>query len=144
VKNAKALAQALYERGFNVLAEHKGFTQSHVILIDITKHGDGGAIEEDLERANVIINRNLLPWDIKEGRHFMHPGGIRMGVSEVTRLGMKEQEMVEIAEFIKRIVINKEPLENVRAKVIEFRKDYQKVNYCFENATEAYKYIKIR
>ena len=64
--------------GLNVLAEHKGFTQSHVILIDITKQGDGGTIEETLEKANIIINRNLLPWDIKEGRHFMHPGGIRL------------------------------------------------------------------
>lgn len=144
VKNAKALAQALYERGFNVLAEHKGFTQSHVILIDITKLGDGGTIEETLEKANIIINRNLLPWDIKEGRHFMHPGGIRMGVSEVTRLGMKEQEMREIAEFVKRVVIDKEALEDVREDVAEFRKEYQKVHYCFENATEAYGYIKIR
>jgi glycine hydroxymethyltransferase len=144
VKNAKALGQALYERGFNVLAEHKGFTQSHVILIDITKHGDGGTIEETLEKANIIINRNLLPWDIKEGRHFMHPGGIRLGVSEITRLGMREPEMGEIAEFIKRVVIDKEPLEKVKADVATFRKDYQKVHYCFEDATDAYKYIKIR
>ncbi len=144
VKNAKALAQALYEGGFNVLAEHKGFTQSHVMLIDITKHGDGGTIEETLEKANIIINRNLLPWDIKEGRHFMHPGGIRLGVSEITRLGMKESEMTEIAEFVARVIIRKEPLEKVKADVMEFRKDYQKVHYCFENATEAYKYIKIR
>ena len=144
VKNAKALAQALYERGFNVLAEHKGFTQSHVILIDIVKLGDGGTIEETLEKANIIINRNLLPWDIKEGRHFMHPGGIRMGVSEVTRLGMKESEMAEIAELVKRVIIEKQPLEKVRADVAAFRKDYQKVHYCFENATEAYKYIRIR
>jgi glycine hydroxymethyltransferase len=144
VKNAKALAQALYERGFNVLAEHKGFTQSHVILIDITKHGDGGTIEETLEKANIIINRNLLPWDIKEGRHFMHPGGIRLGVSEVTRLGMRAAEMSEIAEFIKRVIIDKEPLEKVKTDVTEFRKNYQKVHYCFENATEAYKYIKLR
>jgi glycine hydroxymethyltransferase len=144
VKNAKALGQALHERGFNVLAEHKGFTQSHVILIDITKHGDGGTIEETLEKANIIINRNLLPWDIKEGRHFMHPGGIRLGVSEVTRLGMREAEMAEIAGFIKRVVIDKEPLEKVQADVAAFRKEYQKVHYCFENATEAYKYMKIR
>jgi len=144
VKNAKALAQALYERGFNVLAEHKGFTQSHVMLIDVTKQGDGGTIEGTLEKANIIINRNLLPWDIKEGRHFMHPGGIRLGVSEVTRLGMRESEMTEIAEFIKRVIIDKELPEKVKADVIEFRKDYQKVHYCFENATDAYKYIKIR
>jgi glycine hydroxymethyltransferase len=144
VKNAKALAQALYEKGFRVLAEHKGFTQSHVILVDITEYGDGGSIEELLEKANIIINRNLLPWDIKEGRHFMHPGGIRMGVSEVTRLGMKEPEMAEIADFIKRVVIGKESPERVRMDVAEFRKDHQKVHYCFENSTEAYRYIRIR
>jgi glycine hydroxymethyltransferase len=144
VKNAKMLGQALYERGFNVLAEHKGFTQSHVILIDITKYGDGGTIEETLEDANIIINRNLLPWDIKEGRHFTHPGGIRMGVSEVTRLGMKETEMVEIADFVKRAIIDKEPLEKIRSDIAEFRKGYQRVQYCFDNTTEAYKYVKIR
>ena len=144
VKNAKALAQALYERGFNVLAEHKGFTRSHVMLIDITKQGDGGNIEETLEKANVIINRNLLPWDIKEGRHFIHPGGIRLGVSEITRLGMKESEMTEIAKFIKRVIMDKEPPDKVKADVMAFRRDYQKVHYCFEGATEAYKYVKIR
>ena len=144
VKNSKALAQALYERGFNVLAEHKGFTESHVIIIDITKFGDGGTIEKELEKANVIINRNLLPWDIKEGRHFQNPGGIRMGTSEITRLGMKENEMKEIAEFVKRVVIDKESVDKVKADVTEFRKDYQRVHYCFENATEAYRYIKIR
>jgi len=144
VKNSKALGQALHERGFNVLAEHKGFTESHVIIIDIIKYGDGGTIEKQLEKANVIINRNLLPWDIKEGRHFMNPGGIRLGTSEVTRLGMKENEMKEIAEFIKRVVIDKEHAEKVKADVAELRKTYQKVHYCFENTTEAYKYIKIR
>ncbi|MDH5447526.1 MAG: serine hydroxymethyltransferase [Candidatus Bathyarchaeota archaeon] len=144
VKNAKALAQALYERGFKVLAEHKGFTESHVILVDITQQGDGGTIEETLEKANIIINRNLLPWDIKEGRHFMHPGGIRLGASEITRLGMKESEMTEIAEFIKRVIIDEEDFQKVKRDVAEFRKDYQKVHYCFEDAAEAYKYIKLR
>jgi len=144
VKNAKALAQALYDKGLSVLAEHKGFTQSHVILIDITKHGDGGTLEGTLEKANIIINRNLLPWDIKEGRHFMHPGGIRLGVSEVTRLGMKESEMSMIADFVKRVIMDNEPVETVKTDVAEFRRSYQKVHYCFENATEAYKYTKIR
>ncbi len=144
VKNSKALGQALYERGFDVLAEHKGFTESHVILIDITKYGDGGTIEKELEKASIIINRNLLPWDIKAGRHFMHPGGIRLGTSEVTRLGMKEGEMAETAEFMKRVIIDKEDVEKVKKDVAEFRKDYQKVHYCFENVTDAYEYVKIR
>lgn len=144
VKNARALAQALHERGFKVLAEHKGFTESHVILIDVTQQGDGGTIEETLERANIIINRNLLPWDIKEGRHFMHPGGIRLGTSEVTRIGMKESEMIEIAEFISRVVADKEGVSKVKEDVAEFRKDFQRVHYCFEEAAEAYKYIRMR
>jgi len=144
IKNSKALGQALYERGFDVLGEHKGFTESHVLLADITKQGDGGTIEGELEKANIILNRNLLPWDIKEGRHFMHPGGIRMGTSEVTRLGMKESEMTEIAEFMKRVIINKETVDKVKKDVATFRKGYQKVHYCFEDATEAYEYLKIR
>lgn len=144
IKNAKALGQALHERGLNVLAEHKGFTKSHVVLIDITKHGDGGTIEGELEKANIIINRNLLPWDIKEGRHFEHPGGIRLGTSEVTRLGMGESEMMEIAEFVKRVIVDKEDPKNVAKDVVDFRGDFQKVHYCFESATEAYEYVKIR
>lgn len=144
VKNARALAQALHEKGFKVLAEHKGFTESHVILIDVTQQGDGGTIEETLERANIIINRNLLPWDIKEGRHFMHPGGIRLGTSEVTRIGMKESEMIEIAEFISRVVVDKEGVSKVKEDIAEFRKDFQRVHYCFEEAAEAYKYIRMR
>ncbi|UCE28461.1 MAG: serine hydroxymethyltransferase [Candidatus Bathyarchaeota archaeon] len=144
VRNSKALGQALFERGFDVLAEHKGFTESHVVLVDITKYGDGGSIEGELEKANVILNRNLLPWDIKAGRHFMHPGGIRLGTSEVTRLGMQENEMAEIAEFMMRVVIDKEDVEKVKKDVAEFRRDFQTVHFCFENATEAYKYVKIR
>jgi glycine hydroxymethyltransferase len=144
IRNAKALAQALYERGFDVLAEHKGFTESHVILVDISKYGDGGSIEKRLEDANIILNRNLLPWDIKMGRKYTEPGGIRLGSQEVTRLGMRESEMAEIAEFIRRVVIDKEDVEKVRKDVAEFRKQYQKVHYCFENKTEAYEYIKIR
>ncbi len=144
VRNSKALGQALHDCGFDVLAEHKGFTESHVLLVDITKYGDGGSIEQQLEKANIILNRNLLPWDIKEGRHFMHPGGIRLGTSEVTRLGMKESEMVEIAEFMKRIVVDQQDPEEVSEDVAEFRRAFQRIHYCFEEATEAYRYIKIR
>jgi len=144
IKNAKALGQALYERGFKVLAEHKGFTESHVLLIDITEYGDGGKIEKELEKANIIINRNLLPWDIREGRHYMNPGGIRLGTSELTRLGMKEKEMEEIAEFIKRVIVDKEPTGKVKEDVAEFRKNFQKVHFCFEKLRDAYEYIEIK
>lgn len=143
VKNAKAIGKALYDRGLAVLCPDLGFTASHTIVVDITKYGDGGALEQRLEKANIVLNRNLLPWDIREGRHYKNPGGIRLGTSEVTRLGMKEREMEEIAEFIKRVIIDKEEIERVAADVAGFRRGYQRVHYCFESATEAYEYVKI-
>ncbi len=133
VKNAKALGQELWEKGFNVLAEHKGFTESHQLIVDVTKLGDGGEVEKNLEESNIFVNRNLLPWDIKEGRHFRNPGGIRIGVSEVTRLGMKEQEMVDIADFIERAVLKKESTKKLKEEIRVFRNNYNCVNYCFQN-----------
>lgn len=144
VKNAKALAQSLHEKGITILGEKNGFTKSHQIAVDISKYGDGGTLEKELEKANIIANRQLLPGDIAAGRHYMHPGGLRFGVQEVTRLGMKESEMKEIAELVSRIIIKKENPARVRKDVIEFRKDFQKVHYAFDTKRDAYDYIKIR
>jgi glycine hydroxymethyltransferase len=143
VSNARALGRAMHERGFKVLCPDQNFTTSHQIVVDVTKYGDGGTLEKVLERSGIILNRNLLPWDIKEGRHYKNPGGIRLGTSEITRIGMKEREMGEIAEFIKRAVIDGEAPERVAADVAEFRRDYNRVHYAFESATQAYDYIKI-
>ncbi len=143
IKNAKALGKALYDQGINVLCADLGFTQSHILLADITKYGDGGTIEQKLENANIILNRNLLPWDPRQGRNYKHPGGIRIGTSEVTRLGMKEREMKTIAEFIVRVVVDGEPEERIAQEVAEFRKEYQKICYCFESPIEAYEYISL-
>jgi glycine hydroxymethyltransferase len=104
IKNAKALANALNNEGLKVVGEKRGFTNSHIVLVEVTKFGLGGDLERKLEQANIICNRNLLPWDIKEGRHFANPGGLRFGVSELTRLGMKESEMVIVAEYIADII----------------------------------------
>ena len=144
VSNAKALGQALHERGFNLLGEHKGFTETHQVAVDVTKYGLGGDMERALESANIIVNRQLLPGDIQAGRHYQNPGGIRIGTSEITRLGMKETEMVEVADLIKRIVIDKHEPKKVKTDVVEFRKDFQKVHYCFPSARKAYEYIKVR
>ncbi|MHA1480406.1 MAG: serine hydroxymethyltransferase [Candidatus Thorarchaeota archaeon] len=146
LKNAKALAQALHERGFQVIAEHRGFTESHTILVDITETPlkDGMNVEENLEDANIVINRNLLPWDKKRGRDYKTPGGIRLGTSETTRLGMKESEMDAIAEFITRVVMKEEDVKKVAADVAEFKKDYQKVHYAFDTETPAYAHLRFK
>lgn len=143
IANAKALAQSLHDAGFDVLAEKNGFTKSHQIAVDVSRYGDGGIVEQSLEKAGVICNRQLLPGDIKAGRHYMHPGGIRLGTSEVTRLGMKENDMKEIAAFIKRVVIRKEEPGKVSRGVADFRKSSQEVHYAFDNSVGAYDYIQV-
>ncbi len=144
IRNAKALGQALFERGFKVLGEKKGFTQSHVLIIDITQYGDGRTIEKNLEQANIILNRNLLPYDLKFNRHFEAPGGIRCGTAECTRLGMTEKNMNDVADLIARVVVKREAPAQVKKDVIEFRRNFQKVHFAFDTARDAYDYIKIR
>lgn len=144
ISNAKTLAESLANFGFRVLGEKRGYTESHQLAVDVSNFGDGGTIEKELEKANIILNRQLLPGDIKSGKHYMHPSGVRIGVPEVTRLGMKESEMKEIASFIKQVVIDKSDPNKVGSAVSKFREQFQKVHYAFENATDAYKYIKIR
>jgi glycine hydroxymethyltransferase len=144
IRNAKTLAESLADFGFTVLGEKRGYTESHQLAVDVSKFGDGGTIEKELEKANIILNRQLLPGDIKSGKHYMHPSGVRIGVPEVTRLGMKETDMKEIASFIKQIVIDKSDPKTVAGSVSNFREQFQKVQYAFENSTDAYEYIRIR
>lgn len=146
LKNAKALAQALHDKGFQVVAEHKGFTESHVVLVDVadTPMKNGRKVEEELEKANIIINRNLLPWDKKMGRDYRKPGGIRLGSSEVTRLGLKEGEMEDVADFLYRVVMKEEDVKKVAEEVSEYRKEYQKVHYAFDTETPAYEHLRFK
>ena len=84
----------------------------------------------------MIANKNMLPWDTSP----VHPSGIRLGAQEMTRTGMKEKEMDEVAEFIYRVVVKKEDTEKVKADVREFKKDFTTVQYCFGANSPAYDY----
>jgi len=144
INNAKALASELNNVGFKVLGEKRGYTESHQTVVNVLDYGDGGIVEADLEKANIIVNRQLIPGDLKANRHYMHPGGIRLGTSEITRLGMKESEMKEIASMIKDVVVDKKEPGEITGKIAEFRKEFQKTQYCFDNKVGAYEYIKLR
>ena len=144
IKNGKSFAEALSEIGFKVLGEKRGFTKSHQIAVNVLDYSDGGKVEADLEKANIIVNRQLIPGDIKAGRNYFHPSGIRLGVSEITRLGMKKSEMQEIASLIKQVVIEKKDPKKILKKVKALRKNYQKVKFCFDNKLGAYEYVKLR
>jgi len=132
VNNARALAEALAEEGFKVLGEHLGYTQSHQVVIDVSKEGGGAKCAELLERANIITNKNLLPHDPPDA--VQNPSGIRLGTQEMTRYGMGRSEMIEIANLMKRVVIEKEEPEKVASDVKELRKGFLERKYGFSLA----------
>jgi len=136
VKNAKTLAAALYGEGIEVLGKKNGFTRSHQVLLDVRNNGGGRAIAEDLERANVITSKQMLPWDTDVD----NPSGIRMGTQELTRLGMNEKEMDKVAQLITRVAVKKEDPEQVKLDVVALKRKFNRVGYCFEPG-EAYDYL---
>lgn len=131
--NAQALAGALAAKGERVLGENHGYTQSHQVALDVTKYGDGGQVEKKLENMNIIANRQLLPGDLQAGRHYTNPGGIRIGVSELTRLGMGKSEMKEVAEIL-HVALATEKVDLVKKRVRSLRRLHQRVKYSFDNS----------
>jgi glycine hydroxymethyltransferase len=128
IKNAKSLGQALYNSGFKVLCPEKGFTRSHQIIVNVKEFGGGRTVAELLESNNIICNKMSLPNDTPQDAT-KNPSGIRLGVQELTRIGMKESEMKEVAEFFKKTLKEKKAIKN---DVEEFRKNFKKIHYCFE------------
>ncbi len=130
VRNAKALAAALDAHGLPMLGRHKGFTETHQAIADARQVGRGLEAARRLERANIIVNKNLIPED--KPADWDHPGGLRMGTIEVTRLGMREREMQRIADLIARVLIRGEAPESVKLEALALRRDFQTIYYCFE------------
>ncbi|MEM2337299.1 MAG: hypothetical protein QXD34_02475 [Candidatus Bathyarchaeia archaeon] len=115
IRNAKALAKALHENSFPVKCSKIGFTESHQVIMDFGGYDQGRKVAEKLQKANIIVDCV-----------------VRIGTCEVTRRGMKENEMVKIAEFIKRIALDGENPETVRRDVIRLCSDFQNIEYCFK------------
>jgi glycine hydroxymethyltransferase len=127
VENAKALAEALSAEGITPVAERRGFTKTHQVAVDVSKFGGGDKVAALLEEANIIVNKNALPWD----KSVLRPSGIRMGVQEMTRFGMGRDEMQEIARFIARVLRGEDPAA-VRREVTKFRKAFLEIKYGFK------------
>ena len=138
-KNARALGEALYEQGIPVLCPNLGFTRSHAIALDVSAFGGGKECAQLLEDANIICNKNMLPSDTSAVR----PSGLRLGTQELTRTGMKESEMKEVAELIARVVKKKEDPKKVKEDVKALKKNFATIKYCFNEGEPAYKYHKL-
>ncbi len=131
VRNAQALGAALAQRGIPMLAAHKGYTRTQQVIADVRSFGRGMAVAERLAQANIITNKNLIPTDRVED--WDQPGGLRMGTIEVTRLGMGEAEMEQIADFMARVIVEQESPAEVGQDVMAFRQHYQTLYYCLDH-----------
>ena len=131
VRNAQALGAALEKRGIPVLGAHKGYTRTHQIIADARTFGSGLDAAHLLARANIVTNKNLIPSDTPQA--WDRPSGLRMGTTEVTRYGMREKEMDIIADFMARMLIEKQSPDTVVEDVIEFRQGYQTLFYNFDH-----------
>ena len=136
IKNAKALGSALNDMGLNVMCAHLGFTESHTLAVNVAKQGGGQQVALDLERANIISNKNMLPGDESSVR----PSGIRLVHKSLQGLEWKRAKWKKSPGLIYRVVIKKENPDIVKKDVIELKKEFTKVQYCINAGTEAYKY----
>lgn len=130
VKNARTLGKELATRGFKVFGEEKGFTKTHMLLLDCAELGGGVAVEKKLEATNILVNRNMIPGYNDDYRD---PRGVRIGVQEVTHIGMKENDMLTIARLFKKILIDHQPLSQIRKEVLMLRQKYSRTRYSFDN-----------
>ena len=122
VKNARALAEGLIEKGFKLIT---GGTDNHLILIDAMSRGvRGRKLAKVLDRCGIECNMNTIPFDPRKP---FDPSGLRIGTPSVTSRGMKEPEMKRIAEYISRaaeITDNEETQAQVAAEVAVFCKAF--------------------
>src|SRR4051794_29324558 len=129
VTNAQTLADALHTRGVPVLGAHKGYTRTHQVIADVRGFGGGLDVAHKLAEANIITNKNLLPGD--QPADWDRPSGLRIGTTEVTRLGMGAAEMDAIADLIAAVLVEDEDPASVKSRARALRAGFQTVRYTF-------------
>jgi glycine hydroxymethyltransferase len=140
VINAQTAGQYLCENGINVLCSFKGFTRSHQLAVDVCDFGGGKKVAKDLESSNVILNKNLLPYDNQDDRD--NPSGLRIGFQDVTRRGFREGDIKHLCDLMISVIKGiRKPLE-VREDVIALKREFNQVKYGFQSVSEALNYTK--
>ncbi len=109
-KNAKAMAEAFMKKDYKVIS---GGTDNHMMLIDLrNKNISGKEAEEALGKADITVNKNMVPFDDKSP---FVTSGIRVGTPAVTTRGLKEEDMGKIVDFIDRVINNFEDEHELEA-----------------------------
>ena len=122
LKNTKKLANELKDKDYKIVS---GGTDNHLFLVDLSnKNISGTEAQEALEKAGIILNRNMIPFDKRSAND---PSGIRMGTPAVTTRGMKEPEMCQIANWIDLALSghgDDNKLRTIKSEVVKFCATY--------------------
>ncbi len=115
IRNSKTLAKTLNDLGFPVICRHLNYTCSHQTIIDYGNYEKGRKIARKLQKANIITDCV-----------------IRIGTNEITRRGMKQPEMMKVAELMKRSVLDGENPENIKKEIVKLNRQFKETKYCYE------------
>jgi aminomethyltransferase len=127
VANAKAFARFLKERGLVVEGDPKiGYTETHQVIVRVG-YGKGPMMAERLEENNIIVNYQGAPDD----EAFTTASCLRMGVQEMTRFGMKEDDFDQLAEYMSQVILKD---RSVAKEISQFRKKFTEMKYCLPEA----------
>ena len=126
IANAKALAESLHTGGCEVFhVSGKGFTNSQHVALPAATYGGGDTASKLLEKSNLFTSGIGLPLPPVPGDF----NAMRLGTQEITRWGMRPENMETIADFFCRLLLKQEKPEKLKSEVIEFRKAFQKLHY---------------
>ncbi|MCJ7784585.1 MAG: glycine cleavage system protein T, partial [Desulfobacterales bacterium] len=124
---AKAFARALKDQGLMVEGDPRvGYTETHQVIVRVG-YGKGPLIAERLEENNIIVNYQSAPDD----EAFTTASCLRMGVQEMTRFGMTEDDFCQLAEYMSQVILKDRP---VAKEISQFRKNFIEMKYCLPEA----------
>ncbi len=124
IANAKAFACALKECGLDVAGDPDvSYTQTHQVVVNVG-YAKGPEAAERLEENNIVVNYQATP----EEEGFTAAGGLRLGVSEMTRFGMEEQDFQELAQLMRDVIVDR---KTVKEEVKAFRQRFLDLRFCF-------------
>jgi aminomethyltransferase len=127
ISNAKAFARALKDQGIMVEGDPRvGYTETHQVIVRVG-YGRGPWVAEGLEENNIIVNYQSAPDD----EAFTTASCLRMGVQEMTRFGMKEEDFARLAEYMGLVILKDRPMGK---EVSQFRKTFTEMKYCLPEA----------
>jgi len=127
IANARAFADALSQMGLDVAGQKEdGFTHTHQVIVNVG-YANGPEVAGFLEKNNIIVNYQATP----EEEGFTASGALRMGVSEMTRFGMQEDDFATLAQLVYDAVQGR---RSVKEQVIALRSSFTDLQYCFDRS----------